>query len=156
MFFPRFSSCKRLLYCLVACLLLVAGVGCRKAPYSCDKVSGKVSYEDGSLIPAERIRVIFVSQRPPLDPKTAPRNGAADADVKTGEFVSATTFARGDGIIAGEHKVVIQCIREGILAQDLVADEFTDPARTPLVARSGDSPFDFRVHRPKESGPADH
>jgi len=110
-----------------------------------------VTYEDGSLIPAERIRLVFVSQTPPIDPKTAPRNGAADADVKTGEFVSATTFAHGDGIISGEHKVVVQCLREGLVARDLVADDFTDPARTPLVVRSGESPFDLRVRKPQES-----
>jgi hypothetical protein len=138
------------------CLPFLAGFGCNKRPYACDKVSGKVTYEDGSLIPAERIRMVFVPQRPPIDPKTAPRNGTADADVKTGAFNCATTFAHADGIIAGEHKVVIQCIRNGILARDLVADEFTDPAKTPLVVRSGDSPFDFRVRRPQESARADH
>ena len=111
-------------------------LGCHRAPYACEKVSGKVAYEDGSLIPAERIRIVFVSQKPPIDPKTGPRNGAADADPQTGKFDFATTYTHGDGIISGEHKVFLQCLRNGLQTHDLIADEYADPARTPLLVRS--------------------
>ena len=130
-----------------ACLALLAFAGCQKGPYSCMKVSGKVTYEDGSLIPAERIRLVFVSQRPPIDPKIAPRNGTAEVDVKTGVFNSVTTYVKGDGIIEGEHKVVVQCLRGGLIAPDLAADEFSDLARTPLKVRANDSPFVLKVHK---------
>jgi len=140
----------RLLPCLIGCLALASVLGCHKTPYSCVKVSGKVTYEDGRLIPAEKIRILFVSQTPPIDAKTSPRNGNAEADVATGRFDSAMTFVKGDGIIVGQHKVVIQCIRDGLLTHDLVLEEYSDPAKTPLVVQSGDSPFDFKLRKPAQ------
>ena len=82
-----------------------------KPPYACVRVSGQVTYDDGSLIPADTIRVIFLSQTRPIDSKNPPKNGEADVDPKTGKFDFATTFEYKDGIIVGEHKVIIQCIR---------------------------------------------
>jgi hypothetical protein len=109
-----------------------------------------VTYEDGSLIPAERIRIVFVSQAPLIDPKTSPRRGLAEADRTTGKFDSATTFVKEDGIIVGQHKVVIQCLREELLTHDLVLEEYSDPAKTPLVVNSSDSPFEFKLRKPAE------
>ena len=79
---------SRLFPCLIACLATASILGCRKDPYPCVKVSGKVTYEDGSLIPAERIRIQFVSQTPPVDPKTSPKTGSAEASRTTGRFDS--------------------------------------------------------------------
>jgi hypothetical protein len=138
----------RLLSCVIASLAVATVAGCSRHPYSCVRVSGKVTYEDGSLIPAEQIRLIFISQTPPTDPKTPPRNGLAVAEIKTGAFDSATTYVSGDGIIVGEQKVIIQCIRNGLLARDLVADEFSDAAKTPLNVNTNDSPFLFKVRKP--------
>jgi len=120
------------------------GCGGYKPPYGCTKVSGTVTYDDGSLIPAERIRLIFVSQAPPLDPKTPPKNGLAEADVKTGKFAGATTFDYNDGIIAGEHKVLVNCWGNG----KLIPDEYRDVATTPLKVKSSDSPFHFKIPKP--------
>lgn len=148
------SDCSLVLFqarrfaCIIASLAVTFTLGCRKDPYPCVKVSGKVTYEDGSLIPAERIRIQFVSQTPPIDPKTTPKTGTAEASKSTGIFDSATTFVPGDGIIVGEHKVVIQCIRKGLLTHDLVLEEYSDLAKTPLVVRSGESPFDFKLRKP--------
>jgi hypothetical protein len=136
------------LFRLIPCILLVPALGCQRVgPYSCVKVSGKVTYEDGSPIPADRIRVVFVSQTPPVDPKTPPRAGFAEADGKTGTFDFATTYAYKDGIIAGEHKVFIECYRNGQLSHDLIADEYSDPAKTPLKVQSSESPFELKVRK---------
>ena len=125
--------------------------GCQRAPYACVKVSGKVTYEDGSLIPADRIHVVFLSQTPPIDAKTPPKAGTADADGKTGTFDFATTFIYKDGIIPGEHKVFIQCFRNGQSFPGLVADEYSNPARSPLKVKSSESPFDLKVRKPEQS-----
>ena len=137
-----------LLSCVIASLAVATVAGCSRHPYSCVRVSGKVTYEDGSLIPAEQIRLIFISKTPPTDPKTPARNGLAIADVETGDFESATTYVSGDGIIEGEQKVIIQCIRKGILARELVAAEFSDPAKTPFTVNTSDSPFLLKIRKP--------
>jgi hypothetical protein len=120
--------------------------GCGKGvPYSCVPVSGKVTYDDGSLIPADQIHLVFVSQTPPVDPKMPPKNGVATADGKTGKFDFATTYSFKDGIVSGEHKVIVQCLRKGRLVRNLVAAEFTDPTKTPLKVRTGEAPFNLTI-----------
>ena len=66
------------------------------------------------------------------------------ADVKTGTFDWATTYVRKDGIIAGEHKVLIQC-----QPIDLVPREYYDPRNTPLKVESSQSPFEIKVRKPE-------
>jgi len=107
-----------------------------------------VTYDDGSLIPADRIRLMFLSQAPPVDPKVSPRAGAALVDVKTGGFDSAQTYVAKDGIIAGEHKVVIQCFSGNQMRMDLVPAEYGDPKKTPLTVQTSQSPFELKVRKP--------
>jgi hypothetical protein len=133
---------------LVLLLVLLGFCGCDKQPYSTVKVSGKVTYEDGSLIPADRIHIIFVSQAKPIDPKIHPRAGLADADPKTGKFDSVTSQNYNDGIVAGEHKVLIQAFRGQQLASDLVPAEYGSESTTPLAASSSKSPFEFKIPKP--------
>ena len=134
--------------CLIASLALVILLGCRREPYSCVKVSGKISYEDGSLIPAKRIRIVFHSQETPIDSKTPPKPGQAEVDVQTGTFDGALTYHPNDGIIAGEHKVVIQCFSDRPQSSKLVPAEYEDQAKTPLKVQSSESPFDFKIRKP--------
>jgi hypothetical protein len=129
-------------------IMLAAVVGCKKQPFSCVPVSGKVMYEDGSLIQAERIRVKFISQAQSADPHIAPREGAADVDGKTGTFDWVTTYVPKDGIIPGEHKVVIQCFTGSRLRTDLVGEEYSNSTKTPLIVQSSQSPFELKVRKP--------
>ncbi len=126
--------------------MLAAVSGCGNGqPYSVEKVSGKITYEDGSLIPANRLRLIFFPQVPPVDPKTPPKQGIAEVGVTTGKFSFAYTFGPNDGIIRGESKVVVQAIGNG----QLVPDEYTKEDTTPLKVKSSDSPFDFKIPKPR-------
>jgi hypothetical protein len=134
---------------LILAILLVATGGCRRHPYACVPVSGKVTYEDGSLIPAEKIRLVFISQAPPDDPKVPPRDGAAIVDVKTGTFDFARTFAAKDGIIAGEHKVLVQCFAGHEARRDLVSSQYDDRNNTPLKVNTSQSPFELKVRKPE-------
>ena len=134
---------------LVACAALLMAAGCgKKTPYACVPVSGQVAYEDGSIIPADKVRVLFLSQAKPIDPKTTPKYGRAEADGNTGTFNFATTFAYRDGIIVGEHKVILQCITKGRLRLDLVPPQYGDKDKTPLRVRSSDSPLVIQVPKP--------
>jgi len=141
-------SCRSL-GVVLALMIASAFGGCKRQPFACVPVSGKVTYEDGSLITADRIRVTFLSQTPAKDPKVHPRQGAALVDVKTGAFDSVTTYVPRDGIVPGEHKVLIECFSGRELRTDLVPDEYANPEKTPLTVDSSNSPFDFKVRKPK-------
>jgi hypothetical protein len=134
---------------LAVALALVAG--CKRQPYGCVPVSGKLTYEDGSVIPADKIRIKFFPLVPVIDPKSPPRFGAALVDPKTGNFDSAMTFQPKDGLIAGEHKVVIECFsgagRE--LRRDLFPPEYCDSQKTPLKVDTSKLPFELKVPKPK-------
>ena len=57
-------------------LLLLVGCSGNNDPFSYAKVSGTVTYEDGSKIPANNMKVSFVSESPPEGNKY-PRPGWA-------------------------------------------------------------------------------
>ena len=139
------SACGSLWLISSLALFLAAGCG-RSTPYAVVPVSGKVAYDDGSPIPADQVHLVFVSQTPPVDPKMPPRTGKADA--VNGKFDFATTFLYKDGIITGDHKVVVMCIRKGQLVKNLVPPEYGDETKTPLRVKSGESPFDLKVPKP--------
>jgi hypothetical protein len=89
----------------VSGLLLCGAIGCSREPFKLVPISGKVTYEDGSLIPAARMEVAFDPQAKPIDPKTHPRPGRAEVNVADGTFSEATSHKYGDGVVAGKHKV---------------------------------------------------
>ena len=137
---------------MVLSAVLAALGGCGKTgPYSCIKVSGKVTYEDGSPIPADEIEITFISQTPPIDLKTPPKPGHATADGKTGKFEYATTFFTKDGIIVGEHKVIFRCLK-GKRLLPLLPSEYSKADTTPVKVQSSGSPFEFKLPKPGRSG----
>jgi len=140
----RYPACAA----VVLVLALAAGCGPR-APYACVRVSGKVTYDDGSLIPAEQIRVTFVPQAPPINATVQPHSGSAAVDVKSGKFAAATTYSLNGGIIAGKHKVLVYAYSGGKLRTDLVPNEYSDPGTTPLLVDTSQLPFDIKVRKPK-------
>jgi len=121
---------------------ILAISGCGHEPFGYVKVQGKIHYEDGTLIPASRIVVRFISQAPTPDRKITARPGDAEVNVKTGAFTNVTSHAFGDGIVPGEHKVVI------VGAGDTVPEEYTKVETTPLTVNSKDSPFDLKIAKP--------
>jgi hypothetical protein len=146
---PRILRSPAIAIGLASALTLAAVSGCGSSkPYPVQKVSGKITYEDGSLIPAQIIRLVFVPQTPPVDPKTPPKMGRTEVDVKSGSFSDATTFVRADGIIRGEHKVFVQCIVNGVQSRKLIPQEYASAEKTPLKVKTSDSPFDLKVPKP--------
>jgi hypothetical protein len=108
-----------------------------------------VTYQDGSLIPADQIHLVFVSLAPPIDPKTPLKNDIADIDGKTGAFDFISTYGYRDSNVSGEHKVVVHCLRNGRRLPNLLPPEFANLAKTPLRVRSGDSPFNLALPKPR-------
>ena len=91
-----------------AALSLLAGCsGEPSDPFSYVKVSGKVAYDDGSLVKVPDMLLIFHPLTSPIDPKTCPHSGMTLVNVATGEFLSVTTWRPGDGVVHGKHKVTL-------------------------------------------------
>ena len=138
-------------YCVwLWALALVALGGCGSSdPFDYVKVRGKVTYDDGSPIPAHIVRVTFVPQAPPTDIKTHPRPGVADVDVATGTFDVVTSHQFGDGIVRGQHKVMIVALDQRQNATPEVPAIYGSVNTTPLVVDAEDSPFELKVNRPR-------
>ncbi len=132
----------------LAGVLLLAG--CGGQPYSTVKISGTVTYEDGSLIPAPELFVYFEPQAESIDAKTAPRRGFAQVDVTDGTFDRVTTYSPGDGAIPGKHKVVIEAMGEGgVPDYSYFPREYSDATTTPLTIEVGSQrSFDLTVPKP--------
>jgi hypothetical protein len=131
---------------LVATLLLATATGCADAPpYDLVPVRGKVTYEDGSLIPARRITVIFVPQAEARDAKTYPSPGQAHVDVETGEFDTMTTNAYGDGATLGKNKVQVMAVGDDQSVSAAVPAIYRDPTTTPLEVEVAPEATEFEL-----------
>lgn len=134
----------------VACcsLLLLAGCGARD-PFSYVPASGKVTYEDGSLIPVDPLVLTFDPQSDPIDGKTYPRPGMAIVDPSNGTFNSATSHKVNDGLVRGRHKVTLGTVGRKPIAASIVPKEYGDRAKTPLEVDTTRQPFELKVRKPK-------
>jgi hypothetical protein len=137
---------NRLHVVLLAPLLL--SFGCSHEPFAMAPVSGKVTYEDGSLVPIELLCVVFTSQSEPVDSKTHPRPATASVDKATGAIHSVTTHKFNDGLVRGKHKVTFGILGGGVPPASLVPPEYIDPARTPLEVDTASQPFELKVRKP--------
>ena len=146
----RIESTTRILPAAAIVLSAVALVvaGCSGEPYAYTQVSGRVTYEDGSVIQAPRVKVTFVPQAPPVDAKTNPRQGVAEVDPATGKFETVTSHIYGDGIVCGEHKVLVEALSADNIRLPLVPPEYADVDKTPLRANTKDAPFEIKVPKP--------
>jgi hypothetical protein len=84
-----------------------------KPPFDLTAVEGKVTYDDGSLIQADKLLVKFFPQGIQIKGKDAPRASETYADVSDGTFSDLTTWKYADGVMVGHHKVVVISLREG-------------------------------------------
>lgn len=89
-------------------LLAVVTAGCGGgSPFEQVPITGTVTYEDGSLIPAAGITITFVPQTPSIDRKTHPRPAMAEVNMADGTFKDVTSRKYGDGATIGLNKVLI-------------------------------------------------
>jgi hypothetical protein len=130
----------------MSCGLLVAG-GCGSGePFDYIAVSGTVTYEDGTPIPASGLQLRFDS----LDAKPVgefhPLPGKAFVDSK-GAFAQVTTHKYGDGLVPGRHKVSFAYAAD-VQRKLLVPEEYTHPSTTPLVIDTERLPLEIKAPRP--------
>lgn len=127
-------------------LSLASLSGCgRSEPFTYVPVSGKVTYDDGSLIQADHILLTFLPQANAVRPGVHPRAGNAEVRVEDGTFASATSHKPGDGLTAGEHIVLVQAFDQDMLATDAIPERYADPRTTSLRANTAGKPFHFKI-----------
>lgn len=129
-----------------AILVCMSLVGCGSGgPFDYTKVSGKITYEDGTPIPGG-CRLFFTAENAAPVGNAHPRPGMAIVNDK-GEFDCVTSYKYGDGLIKGKHKVSIQAANERD-AKPVVSKEYMGD-QSPLEVDTADSPFDIKVPKPK-------
>jgi hypothetical protein len=131
-------------------LLLILGfaLGCGSgSPFKYVKVKGKVTYEDGSPIPANGLRIRFFPLDAPKVENAVPRPAYARFDDQ-GNFDSVTSYKYGDGLIPGKHKVAIEA-SDGPPNKLVVPKEYQSTSTSPLVVDTADSPLEIKVPKPK-------
>lgn len=109
---------------------LSAGCGA-KNPYDTLPVQGKICFRDGTLIPAARIDLQFISQQPPRDAKTHARPGVALVNLADGSFV-ISTYSYNDGLIPGRHKAIVSAYDENRRPLKIVSGKYSSVETTPL------------------------
>jgi hypothetical protein len=132
----------------VLCLLTLSGCWSSE-PFAYVKVHGKVSYDDGSLIPADPLVLTFYPQDKAPKGKDYPRPGMATVDKATGKFDSITSHMVGDGLVRGKHKVTLSSPGNIVLTPSLMPSEYGDMNRTPLEVDTANSPFELKVRKPR-------
>jgi hypothetical protein len=132
-------------FTVVFCCCLALGCG-SGSPYDYERVSGKLTYEDGTTIPGGGLRLRFVALDAPQVENAVPRHAFANIDAN-GEFASVTSHKFGDGLIPGKHKVAIE--KEGLPdARAPVPKEYLSINTTPLTVDTADAPFHIKVPKP--------
>ena len=136
---------------VLAGLLLGAAAGCGGGnPFDMVRVTGKVTYEDGTLIPAARLEVRFNPLAKPIDKKTYPKLGAAEVNTTDGTFSGTTTWKYNDGVVAGPHKVTVIGYDEQGNRSGAVPEIYRNPHTTPQeveVSRRSRH-FEFKLPKP--------
>jgi hypothetical protein len=144
-FFGRlFAMHTRLL--LILLFGVVAGCG-SDSPFDYEKVSGKVTYDDGSSIPAGGMQLRFQALDAPKLENAFPRPAVANVNGE-GVFDCVTSYKYGDGLIPGRHKVAI-ALAPGPGGKLLVPKEYSSVATTPLEIDTANSPLEIKVPKPK-------
>lgn len=133
----------------LALLIIVPILGCGSAdPFDYVQVSGKVTYEDGTPIPADSIRLTFVPQSESLDEKTHARPGVAEVSVADGTFSVVTSRKHGDGIVPGQHKVTVVALDASQTPTRAVPVEYHGEVSTPLEVNTSQRSFALTVRKP--------
>ncbi len=114
-------------FALIFCLIILAA-GCGSdVPFDIVPVSGKITYADGSLIPADNIEVIFSPIDPPREGNMVAPGGRTSVNVEDGTFDQVNSHRIGDGLLKGRHKVSVIANKPGLLAKD-----YRSSSKTPL------------------------
>lgn len=117
-----------------------------RLPYH--RVSGEVTYADGTPIPIDGLVLRFHSFVRARGAQTLPAVGQAVVDRASGRFASATTFFPGDGILAGTHKVTLHAPDDKPLPEGVASSDYEDVSKTSLRINTQDTPLKILIDKP--------
>ncbi len=119
------------------------------------KVSGKLTYDDGTLIqiPADGFVILMFHRIEKGEPAHANKKlfpGGADINLKDGTFDSVTTHMYADGLLPGKYKVCVRARSKEMAILPVVLPEYGDPKTTPLEIEVSAStkPLEIKIKKP--------
>lgn len=122
-------------FCLGLALSLTGCGG--SGPFTVAPVAGKVSYEDGTLIPADRLVIRFIPQDIKAVGKDVPSAALGEVNPADGTFPGVTTVTFQDGAIPGKHKVIVEAFKNGPggnpMPSDSVPERYRSEKTTTLI-----------------------
>ncbi len=129
--------------------------GCRsEMPFELVPIHGKVTYEDGGLIPADSITVTFNPVDAPTENGMTPPGAQTQLRVEDGTFDGVTTRRPNDGVLLGRHKVVVLSFDARADGRPVASKAAPEPYRkvqsTPIEVdiREPDQYLEIKIARP--------
>ncbi len=137
------------LFATLGILLALTATGCGSGgPFEYVKVSGKVTYEDGSPIAADTVRLVFRAlDHEGTDVNVQPRPGKTTLN-SDGTFSEVTSYKYGDGLVPGRHRVAVVPVDNQGRVSQAVPSDYADAAKSPLIINTDDAPFEIKVPKP--------
>src|SRR5215831_6562056 len=115
---------------VAALSVCLGGCGSSGGPFVAVPVSGKVTYDDGTLIPVAGMKLFFHCLEEPKDgmhPRQAQVPVGSD-----GTFKDVTTYKYADGLVPGKHSVAVIALEGGKYSSKVPLD-YALTEKTPLV-----------------------
>jgi hypothetical protein len=112
------------------------------------RVSGTVTYVDGTPLPVDGMIIQFHSFVRARDAQKRPPVGVAVIDSQSGGFSYATTRFPCDGILPGLHKVTLHTADKQPLPESVASADYSIVNRTVLQVDTKDKPFKIIVEKP--------
>lgn len=140
---------RRKPYFLIAVLLfcLAATYGCgSNVPFDFVPVQGKVTYDDGSLIKADSVLVMFSPIAADPTAKMVPPGGQTYANVADGTFSAISSYRPNDGLAVGRHKVVVISFKNGPNGNPAPS-----PAVPEIYRKTTTTPLEIEVNSPNQN-----
>lgn len=140
---------------LVPALVVAASAaGCgSNVPFDILPVHGTVTYEDGSLIPADSILVTFNPIRTEEKGKVVAPGGQTNLNVVDGTFSAVSSHRANDGVAVGRHKVVVVAFKKGANGSSVpsaaVPPAYRNESTTPLEVdvQSSDQLLELKISK---------
>ena len=144
----RWSRRAAIVGLLVPLGAITSWVWMPRGQLACERVSGTVTYADGTPLPVDGMIIRFHSFVRARDAKTLPPVGVAVVDRETGKFSYATTRFSGDGIISGLHKVTVHAASEQPIPESIASTDYSERNRTVLRVNTLSKPFKIVIDKP--------
>jgi hypothetical protein len=148
------AICCRVLVALCGVFVLVSLTGCGGGePFGYVNVPGKITYDDGTPIPAPHLKLTFIPVNPPPspDPKMSAPKAKADVHSADGTIPAdeITSHQFGDGLLPGKHKVqIIPFDNNDQPLTGLVPQEYRDAKTTPVEVDTASGELIIKVKKP--------